>query len=321
MPQRPRWSETVALRGAGGEPVDFPRTLLSHGVADLPPNSIAPDGSQLDTVLTAGDHAWAVRLVRADEAAARLETAEGAAAPPRAAQAALLAQSRHMLRLDEDLSGFYLAAAEDPGLAWAVAGAGRMLRSPTVFEDLVKTICTTNCAWSGTVRMVSALVGELGRPAVDAPERRAFPSPETLAATDEAFYRDVARAGYRGPYLRSLATDVAEGRLDVEAFGDPALSDEALAEQLLSIAGVGPYAAAHMMMLLGRYQRLILDSWTRPKYRRVAGRPRVSDKGIERAFRRYREFAGLAFWLTLTEDWLAQDDAAVQRPKRVRAGT
>jgi hypothetical protein len=30
----------------------------------------------------------------------------------------------------------------------------------------------------------------------------------------------------------------------------------------------------------------------------------VTDKGIERAFRRYRDYAGLAFWLTLTEDWV-----------------
>jgi hypothetical protein len=67
---------------------------------------------------------------------------------------------------------------------------------------------------------------------------------------------------------------------------------------------------AHMMMLLGRYRRLILDSWTRPKYRRVTGRPRVTDKGIERAFRRYRQFAGLAFWLTLTEDWLTPSGQA-----------
>jgi 3-methyladenine DNA glycosylase/8-oxoguanine DNA glycosylase len=77
-----------------------------------------------------------------------------------------------------------------------------------------------------------------------------------------------------------------------------------VADRLLRIAGVGPYAMAHMMMLLGRYQRLILDSWTRPKYRRVSGRSRITDKGIERAFRRYRQFAGLAFWLMLTEDWL-----------------
>jgi len=303
-----RWSESVRLLGAGGEPVELSRTLLSHGVADLPPNVIAPDGSELVTVLAVGERAWPVRVRGARSGYARVETPPNATAPPAKVRPSLLAQVRHMLRLDDDLSAFYAAAAADPMLAWTVTGAGRMLRSPTVFEDLVKTICTTNCAWSGTVRMVTALVGELGTPAVGAPELSSFPAPEVMAAVGDEFYRDIARAGYRGPYLRTLATDVAEGRLDLEALADPALSDDEVAERLLALAGVGPYAAAHMMMLLGRYQRLILDSWTRPKYRRVTGRPRVSDKGIERAFRRYREFAGLAFWMTLTEDWLAQDE-------------
>jgi hypothetical protein len=42
-----------------------------------------------------------------------------------------------MFRLDEDLSPFYEALDED--LAWCAFGAGRMLRAPTVFEDVVKT--------------------------------------------------------------------------------------------------------------------------------------------------------------------------------------
>jgi N-glycosylase/DNA lyase len=296
----------IELRGAGGEPVDLARTLLSHGVADLPPNVIAPDGSRLETVLPAGDRAWVVALDSRDPATARVAvTGE----PPVAVERDLIAQIRRMLALDQDLSTFYARASQDPALAWASAGAGRMLRSPTVFEDVVKTICTTNCAWSGTVRMVSALVGELGLPAVGQPGRRAFPSPYAMASAGDAFYRDVARAGYRGPYLRALATDVAEGRVDLEGLLDPGRSDEEVAEALLALAGVGPYAMAHMMMLLGRYRRLILDSWTRPKYRRVTGRKRITDKGIERAFRRYREFAGLAFWLTLTEDWVPQAQA------------
>jgi len=299
------------LRGAGGEPVDFRRTLLSHGVADLPPNTIAPDGSRLETVLPAGSRSWLVVLVPGRPAHARLSATETAAAPPPDVREELVAEVRHMLRLEADLSPFYFAAASDPALAWATIGAGRMLRSPTVFEDLVKTICTTNCAWSATERMVGALVAELGAPAVDAPARRAFPTARALAEADERFYADVARAGYRGAYLRTLAGDVAEGRLDLEALTDPALPDAEVADRLLAINGVGPYAMAHMMMLLGRYRRLVLDSWTRPKYRRLSGRPRVTDKGIERAFRRYRQFAGLAFWLVLTEDWLAQPDAPV----------
>jgi N-glycosylase/DNA lyase len=298
------WSTSIQLVGAGGEPVDFARTLLSHGVADLPPNEIAPDGTLLRTVLTAGERAWLVELTADGAGRARLRAPAGATAPPIAHRPALVAQIRHMLRLDEDMSAFYVVAAADPALAWAAAGAGRMMRSPTVFEDLVKTICTTNCAWSATVRMVSALVGKLGTSAVGARERRAFPAPATVANAGDAFFRDVARAGYRGPYLRELADSVASGRLDLEALRDPVLPDAEVTDRLLQVAGVGPYATAHMMMLLGRYRPLILDSWTRPTYRRVSGRPRITDKGIERAFRRYREFAGLAFWLTVTQDWL-----------------
>jgi N-glycosylase/DNA lyase len=206
-----------------------------------------------------------------------------------------------MLRLDEDLSRFYAMIADDDQLAWARSGAGRMLRSPTVFEDVVKTVCTTNCAWSGTVRMVTALVEHLGV------EGRTFPSPVAMAEAGDDFYRDVARAGYRGPYLRAIAAAVADGSLDLEALdGRSDLPDEEVAERLLALPGVGPYAAAHIMMLLGRYGRLILDSWTRPKYSSLTSGRKISDKTIERRFRRYRDFAGLAFWLYLTKDWVAE---------------
>jgi 3-methyladenine DNA glycosylase/8-oxoguanine DNA glycosylase len=301
-------SAEIELRGAGGEPVSFARTLLSHGVADLPPNLIAPDGTSLETVLRVDGRAWRIsvspsrsrnRRPPGDVTRARVEAAAGAPLEP------LAAQVRHMLRLDEDLSAFYARAAADGALAWAADGAGRLLRSPTVFEDVVKTICTTNCAWSATVRMVGALVDTLGLPAADG-GGRAFPTPAAMAEAGEDFYAGVARAGYRGAYLRALATDVATGRLDLEALADPAIDDDEAAERLLALPGVGPYACAHVMMLLGRYGRLVLDSWTRPKYRRVAGRPRVTDKGIERAFRRYREYAGLAFWLMLTRDWVSE---------------
>jgi 3-methyladenine DNA glycosylase/8-oxoguanine DNA glycosylase len=209
---------------------------------------------------------------------------------------------RHMLRLDDDLSAFYALARADPELSWAAAGAGRMMRSPTVFEDVVKTICTTNCAWSATVRMTTALVDNLGEEAPDG--RRAFPSAAAMAEADEAFYRDVVRAGYRGAYLRSLAASVADGILDLEALNDPALGDDEVAERLIALPGCGPYATAHMMMLLGRYSRLILDSWTRPTYARLNGR-KAADRTIERRFRRYRDYAGLAFWLYLTRSWVA----------------
>jgi 3-methyladenine DNA glycosylase/8-oxoguanine DNA glycosylase len=299
------WTAELELRGAGGEPVDLWRTLASHGVAALPPQVLDEEERTLDSTLPLPRGRARTIRIRAGRPGRALVEAEGRVS---AADGAVLAgMAAHMLRLDADLSGFYEVAGEDPDLSWAAEGAGRMLRSPTVFEDVVKTICTTNCTWSATVRMVGALVAELG---VEAPDgRRTFPTPAAMAAADEAFYRDVARAGYRGAYLRSLAQDVARGSLDLEGLNDSGLPDDEVAATLLALPGCGPYATAHMMMLLGRYSRLILDSWTRPKYARLNGRE-ASDKTIERRFRRYREYAGLAFWLYLTRDWVEESETA-----------
>ena len=300
----------LRLVGAGGEPVDLRRTISSHGVASLPPLEPLDDERALRMTLPLkGGKARTVEVREGRPGVAVIEIP--GRAPSAAARAELVQRVRHVLALDRDLSAFYEQAAADPDLSWVAAGAGRMIRSATVYEDVVKTICTTNCAWSSTVRMVGALVGHLGAPAPGAPETgwrgRAFPSPEAMATAGEDFYRDVVRAGYRGRYLISLAASVASGEVDLEAWGTASpdeMSDDELAERLLSLPGVGPYAAAHIMMMLGRNSRLILDSWTRPTYARLVGRRSVKDSTIERRFRRYGPQAGLAFWLFLTRVWV-----------------
>jgi 3-methyladenine DNA glycosylase/8-oxoguanine DNA glycosylase len=288
----------LPLRGGGGEPVDFARTIVSHGVAELPPNVVDLGTRTLETTLPVSGGARTVRITARGKKL-RIEAVAGSFGPQLAATVA------HMFRLDEDLSDFYALVREDD-LAWCALGAGRMLRAPTVFEDVVKTICTTNTAWSGTRKMTRALVDNLG---VEAPGgRRTFPTPQAMAEASIDVYRDVIRAGYRGAYLKQLATDVAEGRIDLEELNDPELPDEEAATRLLELPGVGPYAVAHVMLTsLGRYSRLVLDSWTRPTYGRLAGaRGSLKDATIERRFKRYGEFAGLAFWLYLTRDWVEE---------------
>ena len=298
----------LELVGPAGEPVDLWRTIQSHGLVDLPPMRIDDDARALDVTLP-GD-GGPPRLVRIAEAGPRRAEVEVSGRQPGAReQRRLLDLTRHVLRLDEDLSPFYDRARDDPDLAWAAAaGAGRLVRNPTVFEEVVKTICTTNCAWSGTVRMVGALVEHLGEPSAgappDGPLGRVFPTSAAMAEASLDFYRDVVRAGYRGAYLRSLAEDVAAGALDLEELADPAVPDDEVAARLLALPGVGPYAAAHVMMLLGRYSRLVLDSWTRPKYASLTGGRAKKDATIERRFRRYGPYAGLAFWVFLTRDWV-----------------
>lgn len=299
--------------------MDLVRTLNSHGFVDLPPMRPALDYRSVElTLRPRRGRARTVRIEEGRRGHARV-TVMGRAASE-AATRELVALVRHVLRLDADLSPFYEAAENDPDLAWVTAGAGRMVQSSTVFEDVIKTVCTTNCTWSATTRMVHAIVQHLGEPAPgadrDGPWGRAFPTPVSMAEAGEGFYTDVARAGYRGAYLISLARSVAGGELDLEAFGAATadeLPDDELEGRLLALPGVGPYAAAHIMMTLGRYHRLILDSWTRPTYAKKVGRTAVKDAAIERRFRRYGPYAGLAFWLFLTRDWVP--DPATEGPQ------
>jgi 3-methyladenine DNA glycosylase/8-oxoguanine DNA glycosylase len=297
----------ISLRGPAGEPVDLWRTIVSHGVASLPP-AVVDEKARVMTVTlpVAGGKPRTVRIRQGRAGKARVDVL-GPALGKRS-RAGVEASVRTVLNLDEDLSPLYEVAASDPDLEWIVVGAGRMARGATVFEDVVKTICTTNCTWSATQRMVGAVVENLGDPSVGG-HGRAFPTPEAMAAAPESFYRDTARAGYRGAYLRALAASVAEGSLDLEAIAASSseeLHDDDLAKLLLALPGVGPYAAAHIMMLIGRHSRLILDSWTRPKYARVNGGRKASDRQIQRRFRRYGSYAGLAFWLYLTRDWVEE---------------
>ena len=308
------WTAEFPLVGPADEVIDLRRVFLSHGIAELPPMRVDQKAWTFEiTVPLAGVGARTLKISQARPGHGLISVV-GQSLTPRVG-AAVMEQVRHVLSLDLDLTPFYVVAAEDPDLAWVLAGAGRMVRSPTVFEDVVKTICTTNTSWGGTTRMVNALVEHLGEKAPGAPAAgpygRAFPTPAAMAAAPVHFYKKVAGAGYRGPYLKTLATSVAKGRVDLETLAVAShddVPDDEVAARLQALPGVGPYAAAHIMLMLGRYDRLILDSWTRPTYARLLGRKRpVSDRMIERRFKRYGRYAGLAFWLFLTRDWLRED--------------
>ncbi|MGA2395347.1 MAG: Fe-S cluster assembly protein HesB [Candidatus Lustribacter sp.] len=306
----------VPLRGAGGEPVDFQRTIHSHGLITLSPNAIVEDETALRMPLRLASGRTTVIVIRPGEAGFARVIASGALRGA-AVRTELVAAVRRILHLDADYAGFYRIAAGDPDLRWVTRGAGRFVRSATAFEDVVKTICTTNCAWSATIRMTGALVAGLGEPVAGVPGMRLFPTPAAMAKARESWYRDVARTGYRGAYLRAIATSVVRGDVDLEALAETPgaeLSDKALETCLLGLPGVGPYAAAHIMMLMGRYSRLIFDSSTRPRYARLSGRKPRSDATVVRRFKPYGRFAGLAFWCYITRDWV--DDSAVAITER-----
>ena len=233
--------------------------------------------------------------------ALRIQTSRRLSQP--AAKKALI-DVRHMLRLDDDMGEFYRMLAEDDDFGWIpTQGAGRLLRSPTVFEDLVKMICTTNCSWALTKKMVTGLVESLGRESDDG--RRTFPTPEAMALMPLKFYVNEVRAGYRASYLKELADRVASGELDVEGWLRSPLPTVELTKEMRGVKGVGPYAAENLLKLLGRYDGLALDSWTRAKFYEVRNNGRkASDKKIARYYSRFKEWRGLALWCDVTRDWL-----------------
>jgi 3-methyladenine DNA glycosylase/8-oxoguanine DNA glycosylase len=217
-------------------------------------------------------------------------------------------QVEWMLGLEQEYSAFYDLARHEPKLAHVEERAqGRLLRSPTLFEDVVKTILTTNTTWSGTIRMVEALVSQLGDLWPGDPARHTFPTPDQVAAADEETLRSSTRLGYRAPYVLELARDVAAGTLDLDSLRTADLPTPQLHKRLLAIKGVGQYAAANLLMLLGRYDFLPVDSWALKlvSHEWYADEP-VGRAEVEAAFERWGEWKGLAYWFW---DWSYTSEA------------
>lgn len=278
----------------------FRRTVLSHGWCELLPFEFDLATWTLTRVLeTSGKAPLTVRARTARQGIA----VEIDGSPNEKTKAAIVAEVRHIFRLDEDLNEFYRLMSAEAEFAWIPnEGAGRLLRSPTVYEDLVKMMCTTNCSWALTRIMVQGLVS-LGRESGDG--RRAFPGPEAMAKASEKFYRDKVRSGYRAPYLKELARRVANGSLDVESWLRSDLPTAELKKEMKQVKGIGDYAAENLLKLIGRYDGLALDSWTRAKFHEVRNGGRVaSDKKITRYYARFNSWRGLALWCDLTKDWL-----------------
>ena len=211
-----------------------------------------------------------------------------------------------MFGLHQDFSAFYKAARLEPKLRNARKLArGRVLRSPTFFEDVLKTVLTTNTLWAATKRMNLNLIAAFGDP-LPVPRAgldglRAFPSPENIAASTDELLRQTVRVGYRAPAILELATRVASGDLDVEAFKTSSLPTLELRRELLKIRGIGPYAAANLLMILGRSDFIPIDTYALKmvSHEWHRGRP-ITSKEVEKAFTKWGEYKGLAFWFW---DW------------------
>ena len=286
---------------------NFWRTMYSHGWCTLLPFSIDKEHRALNRVLSLSDNTLALcRISSPGDSALRIEAHSHI--PLTSTQRNEIKQQHSLcLRLTEDFSGFYREVRRYSGYRWiANVKAGRMLRAPSVFEDIVKMICTTNCTWALTEIMVQNLVGKLGS-AFDE-THNSFPSPAALAGVSETFLRKEIKAGYRSPFLLEFAGKVAADTLDVEVWRSSDCTTDELSQQLRSIKGVGAYSTENLLKLLGRYDHLGLDSWSRAQYYSIHHQGRkVSDRTIERRYKEHGKWRGLFFWLEMTKQWYDSD--------------
>jgi 3-methyladenine DNA glycosylase/8-oxoguanine DNA glycosylase len=236
---------------------DFRATVQSHGWCQLAPFVVVEGGSALE---------WPTRITKKRLARIGVSQPGGRGSPvevdlggtragvSKPGRATIEASVRRVLRLDEDLSEFHaLCRAAGPPFDRAATGAfGRLLRSPTLFEDMVKVLATTNTAWSGTRAMVARLIAIT--------DGAAFPTPAEVAALGAERIRSEGRWGYRAGYLAALAKRVDSGDLDLAVWEQWPSSTEELAREIHDLPGFGPYAVSQVLALLGRYDRIGVDS-------------------------------------------------------------
>jgi 3-methyladenine DNA glycosylase/8-oxoguanine DNA glycosylase len=268
----------------------FDAVVRSHGWYGLPPFSYDREAGVLRTFVGKGKASEITFRVRSRKLEARGEGID---------RRALRATARRVFSLDLDFAGAQQSLASAPELARALdRRGGRMLRSPTLFEDAVKILFTTNCSWAATRGMVQRLIALAGA------EGRAFPSAESVAKFSTATLTRRVRCGYRSRALRLFAKRVASRELDLATWEDPNFSSEDLREAIVAERGFGPYAAEGLMRILGRHDFFALDSWTRQQYRKLYPGPVSSTDGaIARRYSRFGAHRGLALWLEMTSGW------------------
>lgn len=230
-------------------------------------------------------------------------------------------QIKRMLRLDEPADVLKQYHALDP--RFRRCGRGRLMRSPTLFEDIIKTVTSCNVQWPSTITMNARLCDVVGR-RIEAAERTrdtahatmpvpefAFPTPEQLARARVTTLRARCRTGYRDARIIELARLFAKRgtrapALEAAWFENPQTPDDDLRDALIDLPGIGPYAANNIMQLLGRYHLLPLDTETvrhGKGYLQLQGTDTQIMEQVRAHYEPLVQHAFRSYWFELMDDY------------------
>ena len=279
---------TLQLRAP--EDYRLERDVCSYGYFRLAPNRWDPEQRGLQRTLLV-DRSVVQIQVRQKGSLLVIESSRAV----RPIRRELVKQIRRMLRLDMTESMVAEFHKTDP--RWKLGGRARLFRSPTLFEDVIKTVTSCNVTWSATITMNRRLCQVCGGREGEA---AAFPEPAQLATRRPAFLRSRCSLGYRDARVVELARLWRARSWDW--LEDEATSDEEVHAALIELPGIGPYAAANIMQLLGRFGRLPLDTEAVRHGRTVLGfrgrSPEVARR-VRQHFSRFGSWAFLSYWLEM----------------------
>jgi 3-methyladenine DNA glycosylase/8-oxoguanine DNA glycosylase len=288
----------------------FRSAVCSHGFFVLAPNVWDPTHNTLDTVVTV--NADLAARVRLSESTTGKVTVRCDGQLTSDACAAVISAVRRILRLDEDLTAFHeMCRRKRSHEAAARMRFGRLIRSASLFEDIVKVICTCNVTWRQTTAMIAHIVDHWGVPTRDG-RRKGFPTPERLARVSANALRRIARVGYRAAFIHRLARDVVAGKMNLDGIEHFDGSSDALYRRLRKIHGVGDYAAGHLCMLLGHHDRLAIDTEMMRFLKTRHPRKRFTPARIREYYDAWHPYQFLAYWFELWQDYIQRHGDADQ---------
>ena len=281
------------------EDFDLPRDVCSYGYFVLMPNYWDVNRQTLSRVLEFDDQPSACVIDQLDDGRIRARFDRRL---DRREQTQARAQIRRMLSLDLGTKAIRAFHRVDP--RWKKSGKGRMFRSPTLFEDVIKTVTSCNVTWPGTVNMNRRLCEVCGRKSVSG--AYSFPSAKKLARTRLGTLRGRCRVGYRDQRIVDLGRLFVSGHVDEDWLTDSSVGDDEVFQSLISLPGIGPYAGGNIMQLLGRCSRLAIDTETIRHAKGALGMSGTDaqiTKALHKHYDPFGEHKFRSYWFEIWQDY------------------
>ncbi|KAK9053495.1 hypothetical protein SSX86_030129 [Deinandra increscens subsp. villosa] len=216
----------------------------------------------------------------------------------------ILDQVKRMLRLcdeeEEAIKSFHRLHTDA-----SKKGFGRLFRNPTLFEDVVKSMLLCGCRFKDSLEMAEKLCRvnpkrKRGRRAGKEWQWN-FPNAEEVSGFDRNKLKKML--GYRGDNILDLAVDVTTGKINLDSYSRYMNGDD-LYKELIKIKGIGDFVSCNILMCIGFYHRIPVDSETLRHMLQIHRR-RCVDKNknalIKDIYDKYAPFQTLSYWFEILE--------------------